>query len=266
MITALAITTVSSGIIYKGIQLNNSAIERKKSIEQNFRKIPVFDSEVHDKFTYLSEDENAILKLKIGDYNPDSRNVSGDLFVKIQQEKVAIIPAHSTHTQNTVIKNGIETTIDTITHHPEVRIPTIHNIGTYVNLIPFKESSFPILPSSQNTKHIPSAYDQPTKIANRTGEDISLSLQQTVPALRLNPKSSYTIETIPGGETYFLGKKVGSQFIFNLEGRSPENIKNAHINDKQNEISDYSTSAYVIGTFGIIGSILYGVSNPGKLF
>jgi len=266
MLTSLAIATVSSGIIYIGNQLNNSAIEKKNIIEQNVRKIPVFDSEVHDKFKSLSESDIAILKLKIGDYNSDSRNVSGDLFVKIQQEKISIIPAHSTHTQNTVIRNGIETTIDTVTHHPEIRIPTIHNIGTYVNLIPFKESSFPILPSSQYTKHIPSAYDQATKTANRTGEDISLSLQHTVPNLRLNPKSSYTIETVPGGETYFLGKKVGSQFIFNLEGKSPENIKNAHIINKQNEVLDLSTPAYIAGTAGIIGAVLYGISNSGKLF
>jgi hypothetical protein len=266
MLTSLAITSISCGIIYKGVQLNNSAIERKRVIEQNISKIPVFDSEVYDKFKSLSEGDNAILKLKIGDYNTDSRNVSGDLFVKIQQEKVAIIPAHSTHTQNTVIRNGIETTIDTIIHHPEVRIPTIHNIGTCINLTPFKESSFPILPSSQNTKHIPSAYDQSTKTANRTGEDISLSLQHTVPKLRLNPKSSYTIETVPGGETYFLGKKIGSQFIFNLEGRSSENIKNAHIIDEQNNILDLSTPAYIVGTFGIVGAVLYGISNSGKLF
>jgi len=266
MLTSLAIAAVSSGIIYKGIQLNNSVKEQKKNIETNVRKIPVYDSDVNNKFKSLSESDIAILKLKIGDYNPDSRNVSGDLFVKIQQEKVLIIPAHSTHTQNTVIKNGIETTINTVTHHPEVRIPTIHNIGSYVNLTPFNESSFPILPSSQNIKHIPSAYDQPTKTANRTGEDISLSLQHTVPRLRLSSRSSYIIETVPGGESYFLGKKVGSQFIFNLEGKSLENIKNAYNIDKQNEVLDLATPVFIVGTLGFIGSIAYGISNSGNLF
>ena len=185
----------------------------------------------------------------------------------MQQEQTKIIPAHSTHEQQTIIKDGIEKTVNTIIHHPEIKRTYITKIGSFVNLTPFKESSFPILPSSiDSVKHVTSSYDNPIKSANRSGEDILLAVPVTIPNLRLNPKSIYNVESIPGGETYFLGTKLGSQFIFNLEGRSPENIKNDHIITEQHKILDLSTPAYVVGTAGIIGSILYGLSNSGKLF